>query len=139
MNSKRYHENPKRLHVGCQEPRAYYIPFGSMEMAVNGSREESDRFALLSGEWKFSYYDSYAEVPESIVKADQPVADWTTVPVPSNWQMLGYDYPNYINARYPFPVEPPYVPVENPTGVYVRDFTVDSTGTAWISIWCSKG
>ena len=42
--------------------------------------------------------------------------------VPSNWQMKGYGHPHYTNVIYPFPVNPPFVPSENPTGCYIRDF-----------------
>ena len=34
--------------------------------------------------------------------------------------------PIYTNRLYPFPVEPPYVPTENPTGDYYRGFAVPS-------------
>ena len=39
---------------------------------------------------------------------------WDRISVPSNWQMLGYGRPNYTNVRYPFPVDPPRVPQDNP-------------------------
>ena len=50
--------------------------------------------------------------------------------VPSNWQMHGHDKPIYTNVQYPFPLDPPFVPVENPTGCYRRTFFVppDWTG-----------
>lgn len=40
---------------------------------------------------------------------------WT---VPSNWQMHGFDRPIYTNVIYPFPLDPPHVPDDNPTGCY---------------------
>lgn len=39
-------------------------------------------------------------------------------PVPSNWQMHGFDRPIYTNVVYPFPLNPPKVPEDNPTGCY---------------------
>ena len=30
--------------------------------------------------------------------------------------MHGFGRPAYTNQKYPFPVDPPYVPDENPTG-----------------------
>jgi beta-galactosidase len=51
-------------------------------------------------------------------------AGWDRLPVPSHWQLHGYGAPAYTNVRYPFPVEPPNVPDENPTGDYRRTFTV---------------
>ncbi len=38
--------------------------------------------------------------------------------------MYGYDIPHYVNTNYPYPVDPPYVPADNPMGVYLRDFTL---------------
>lgn len=44
--------------------------------------------------------------------------------VPSNWQMHGFDRPIYTNVVYPFPLDPPFVPVDNPTGCYRTDFVI---------------
>ncbi|HHW45370.1 MAG TPA: DUF4981 domain-containing protein [Clostridiales bacterium] len=123
MFTKNFHQNLKILHVGCEQPRAYYIPFGTISAALEGKRENSDRFRLLSGDWAFKYFDSINKVPEGIVS--EPIDRWDTIPVPSNWQLHGYDVPQYINARYPFPVDPPYVPKDNPAGVYSKVITVD--------------
>lgn len=49
--------------------------------------------------------------------------------VPSNWQMHGHDRPIYTNIVYPFPINPPFVPSENPTGCYRKSFTVPSEWT----------
>lgn len=46
---------------------------------------------------------------------------WT---VPSNWQMHGFDRPIYTNTTYPFPLNPPFVPEENPTGCYRTYFHI---------------
>ncbi|MBR7304376.1 hypothetical protein G3W12_28520, partial [Klebsiella pneumoniae] len=51
------------------------------------------------------------------------------MPVPSNWQMQGFDTPIYTNVTYPIPVNPPFVPQENPTGCYSLTFDVDY---AWL-------
>jgi beta-galactosidase len=48
--------------------------------------------------------------------------DWGTIRVPAHWVLEGYDRPLYTNTAYPFPIDPPRVPVENPTGDYRRDF-----------------
>ena len=31
---EKYYENPEILHIGCEEPRAYFIPFDSEEKAL---------------------------------------------------------------------------------------------------------
>lgn len=42
--------------------------------------------------------------------------------VPMNWECQGYGMPQYTNFEYPFPVDPPYVPEDNPTGCYRLTF-----------------
>lgn len=61
-----------------------------------------------------------------------------TMAVPSNWQMHGYDRPIYTNIVYPFPVDPPYVPSENPTGCYRSTFSIPSDwhGNSFAAIPC---
>lgn len=112
-----YHENPLELHVGTLENRSYYIPYGETTGAMTGKRELSDRFTLLSGVWDFAFFDRIQSVPETIDYA-------ASIPVPSVWQQHGYDRHQYTNVRYPFPYDPPYVPQNNPCGVYRRAFTM---------------
>lgn len=79
----------------------------------------------LNGQWQFSYFTSPLQVPESWLQQDLP--DAQCIPVPSNWQMLGYDVPIYTNVTYPIPVNPPCVPQENPTGCYSLTFSLDES------------
>ena len=79
---------------------------------------------LLNGEWRFQLYASPEAVPASWLTEQS--GDGATIPVPSNWQMHGYDTPIYTNVTYPIPVTPPTVPAENPTGCYSLTFNVDS-------------
>ena len=72
---------------------------------------------LLNGTWRFAYFDRDIDVPETI-------NEWSTIDVPSCWQLRGYDSPNYTNINYPYPCDPPYVPDDNPCGVYEREFEV---------------
>lgn len=86
--------------------RSYYIPGGISE------------YHLLNGEWNFAYFERDIDVPEKIEK-------WDKIPVPSCWQLLGYENPNYTNINYPYPCDPPYVPDDNPCGVYEREFEIE--------------
>ena len=52
---------------------------------------------------------------------------WASIPVPGLWTMqepsdVFFDKPIYTNVQMPFEEQPPFVPEENPTGVYERDF-----------------
>ena len=115
----RYHEDTSRLHVNTLPNRAYFIPCASRECALQGNRERSERFMMLSGEWRFGYYNSFLDLPEDLFAA---AATPDTIPVPSVWQCCGYDRHQYTNVRFPIPYDPPFVPVENPCGLYTRFF-----------------
>lgn len=103
----------------------------------------------LSGHWKFFLASSPADVPLNFHKSSFQDSKWEAIPVPSNWQMHGFDCPIYTNVVYPFPLDPPHVPAENPTGCYRTYFhipkewqgrriflhfeAVDSAFCAWIN------
>ncbi|MBQ7728542.1 MAG: DUF4981 domain-containing protein [Clostridia bacterium] len=122
-----YHEDPHKLHVGCLAPRSYFIPFDVSQKDVSGedmylSRETSSRFKLMSGEWEFRFFPSVTEVPD-FLNAENPCPD--RIEVPRSWQTClgkGYDKPQYVNVQYPFPVNPPFVPDEDPCGLYRKTF-----------------
>ena len=77
----------------------------------------------LSGTWRFRYA-ARADVAADFAAPAHDDGAWDTLPVPAHWQLHGYGAPAYTNVQYPFPVDPPYVPDENPTGDYRRTFAV---------------
>jgi beta-galactosidase len=115
-----YHEDPQQLHINTERNRNYFIPFSPEQVAFE-PREQSSRFFLLNGQWNFRYYESYGDLEENFLETNE----YAMIPVPSNWQLHGYDVPQYTNIRYPIPYDPPFVPDRNPTGVYKRDYIVD--------------
>lgn len=139
MFIRRYYEDPSQLHVGAEPPHAYFVP-DSVPGDLRGDlRMQSPRFVCLDGEWGFHYYHSVydldAEVSRAQIEGSKPFYDidfdmccddgtgvYGTIPVPSVWQMQGYDHQQYTNVEYPFPYDPPFVPQDNPCGVYLRDF-----------------
>ena len=123
---EKYYENPEILHIGCEEPRAYFIPFDSEEKAGE-RREKSPYFTSLCGQWDFRFYKNITEINEVFWEQGYEPQGFDKIPVPMNWQMLldrDYDKPNYTNVNYPYPKDPPFVPDNNPCGVYLRDFEV---------------
>ncbi len=107
--------------------RSYFIPYADESAALSFEREGSPFFQLLNGSWKFDYSPSPAEAPEGFYKDTYAVDQWNDLQVPSSWQMHGYGHPQYTNVNYPFPVDPPHIPTENPTGSYRRTFFVPDT------------
>ncbi|MCD7882796.1 MAG: beta-galactosidase [Lachnospiraceae bacterium] len=117
-----YFEDLTVLHENTQPERAYYLPAGERLEDPVEHREASERFFLLNGMWKFRYYESIYDLKEEFYREDAPDKEWDRIPVPSVWQMHGYDRHQYTNVRYPFPLDPPHVPYENPCGTYRRSF-----------------
>lgn len=126
MKLEKFYENPDILHVGTEPDRAYYIPYFKAGGFDITDRESSDRFISLNGEWSFSYYENIYEVDEEFLLPDFDDTGFHPIPVPSCWQNEGYDRHQYTNTRYPFPLDPPYVPSMNPCGVYRRKFTLEA-------------
>lgn len=101
--------------IGVESPRAYFV-------------SDAPRMSLNGG-WKFRL------LPRADHEADVALealddGSWDTIPVPSLWQLNGYGSPAYTNVRYPFPVDPPHVPNENPTGDYRTRFAVPESWSA---------
>lgn len=119
-----FFEDPSVQHIGTEPSHAYFIPCDDADEALDGFRESSSRFILLNGDWKFKYFPSVRDLAEDY--ADSDCEDFDTLPVPSVWQAYGYDRHQYTNIRYPFPYDPPYVPLDNPCGVYRTTFSVGS-------------
>ena len=123
---KKYYEDVNVLHVGTMPNRAYYIPYASQqEVLASESRAESSCYQLLNGSWKFKYFESVYDLDEALIGNDIISSDFDEITVPSVWQIHGYDSHQYINMRYPFPFDPPYVPQNNPCGVYKREFIIE--------------
>lgn len=118
----RFYEDLNVMHDKTMPARAYYIPASVRMDDLVEHRESSDRFQMLSGEWKFQYYNSIYDVKESFYEKGFDVSGFDHVTVPGVWQMDGYDTHQYTNIRYPFPFDPPYVPQDIPCGAYVHNF-----------------
>ncbi len=78
----------------------------------------------LNGPWRFCLSPTASE-PEDFAAEGYDDTDWDDIPVPSHWVLEGdgaWGRPAYTNVQYPFPIDPPHVPDENPTGDYRRRF-----------------
>ena len=121
----RYYEDLHMLHENTMPDRAYYVPASVRMDNLTEQREQSDRIQMLNGQWEFNYYSSIYQLHERFYEEpdDANKSESKTVPVPGVWQNYGYDCHQYTNFRYPFPVDPPYVPQDNPCGTYICSFT----------------
>ncbi len=122
-----YHKSLDHLHVGTEKPRAYFIPYADEASALRDNRAASADFLSLCGDWSFRYYPSLTEAEDFLAENFQ-AEGFETITVPRSWQTLldrGYDAPVYSNHEYLFPLDPPYVPEENPCGLYIRDYFIE--------------
>lgn len=107
--------------VGTEKPRSYYIPFDEKdEFSFYNkilNRQSSSRFLSLDGVW---------EIKEHFSLNDEMVDEHLDrqIPVPSCVQMHGFDQIQYLNARYPFFYDPPYIPDDTPVYHYRKTFTI---------------
>ena len=99
------YENERIFERNRLAPRAYFIPEHSL---------------LLNGRWRFHY----APCPASAPSKSETLSESSKIDVPGHWQLQGYGKPHYTNVQFPFPVDPPNVPSENPTGTYETDFRI---------------
>ena len=108
--------------IGTMPHRSYYIPFAEEDTIETKygiqDRTSSSRFMSLDGVWKIKAHDHIEDFDLNETLENE-------IPVPSCVQMHGYDYIQYINVRYPFPVIFPHVPYENPSWHYRRTFNLD--------------
>jgi beta-galactosidase len=123
--ARRDWENPGVTQLNRLEA---HPPFSSWRSADEArTNQRSTQLRSLNGQWQFAWFPAPEAVPESWLTSDLPQAD--TINVPSNWQMDGYDAPIYTNVIYPIPVNPPYVPAQNPTGCYSLTLNIED---AWL-------
>ncbi len=121
-----YYEDFETVSVGTLPPHAYFIPFGDEVTAKTDDREKSDRFLSLCGDWDFCYYPSLREMDAILTDEEIDTRGFDRVKVPSVWQVYGYDSNQYVNTKYPIVNDAPYVPYENPCGLYVKHFQMKS-------------
>ncbi|EPG0367734.1 beta-galactosidase subunit alpha [Photobacterium damselae] len=119
-------ENFLHLHENRMAPRAYFFSYDSVQSAKSFQRELSNRFMLLSGQWTFNFFTNPLLVPEEFYS--QKMTDWGHITVPNMWQIEGHGDLQYTDEGFPFPIDVPFVPTDNPTGAYQRTFTL---GEQW--------
>jgi beta-galactosidase len=109
-------------------PRAFFVPHATLAGALSRERERSPWYQSLNGTWRFRYVADPASRPVGFWRDDADLRGWDSIPVPGNWEALGFGIPIYTNTTYLYPPNPPFVPHgDNPVGSYRRSFTVPDT------------
>ncbi|MGW3145304.1 glycoside hydrolase family 2 TIM barrel-domain containing protein [Streptomyces sp. NPDC001177] len=98
---------------GALPPRAWYAASDATSLSLNGS-------------WRLRVSATADAEDDSFAEPGFDAGDWAEVSVPGHWVLQGHGSPIYTNHLYPFPVDPPHVPTENPTGDHLRVFDLPS-------------
>ena len=139
-----YWENEAIFEENKEPGIATIMPYGS-DKAMHADKAYydtpwtvpvNDRYLSLNGTWRFKLVDEPSKRPLDFFKPGADLSGWDTIPVPSNWEMLGYDKPIYCNVEYPYSNTPPFINARpgfndggknygiNPVGSYARKFDV---------------
>jgi evolved beta-galactosidase subunit alpha len=120
-------ENHQIDGINRMPARAHFLTFPSKEKALLNNNRYTHAFKNLNGVWKFMFLDAPEYSPEGFFNSDFDVTKMDDIIVPGNWQLQGYGKMHYSDLWYNFPINPPYVPTENPTGIYKRTFFVEES------------
>ena len=120
-------ENHQIDGINRMPARAHFLTFPSKEKALLNNNRYTHAFKNLNGVWKFMFLDAPEYSPEGFFNSDFDVTKMDDISVPGNWQLQGYGKMHYSDLWYNFPINPPYVPTENPTGIYKRTFFVEES------------
>ncbi|QES44513.1 beta-galactosidase [Streptomyces venezuelae] len=100
---------------GCLPPRAWYASSDAATLSLNGP-------------WRFRLSPTARTEDEAFAADGYDSTAWDEIAVPGHWVLQGHGAPHYTNMLYPFPLDPPRVPTENPTGDHLRTFDLPA---AW--------
>lgn len=118
-------EDLSKLHEGRLPAHTTFYRYDSVENALRRDKKESIGYESLDGPWRFLFLSCPEEAPEGFAREDFPTGNLPFITVPSAWQPEGYGKMHYTDVLYPFPINPPFVPDENPTGIYFKDLELE--------------
>ena len=114
--------------VNAETERTELIFWDNWQDALSQDFEQSGNYMDLNGVWKFRYHETQADMDPAIGQTTAEQAQtWDDIKVPGNWEMQGFGIPVYVNTDFEFMTwepKPPFIPDENPTGVYFRTFEI---------------
>ena len=122
-------EDPEVVEINKLAARATFFAYEDLEAAQNNKTETSKNYNSLNGLWKFKWSESPEQRPKAFYNQDYNTDAWSSIKVPSNWELEGYGVPIYTNIPYPFSFNetptPPDIPDGyNPVGSYKRNFSI---------------
>jgi evolved beta-galactosidase subunit alpha len=111
--------------VNRLEAHTDFYRYRELGTALTFDKNQSHGYQSLDGAWKFLFLDAPEYSPKGFEQKDFEISRLETIEVPSCWQLQGYGQMHYTDVLYPFAINPPYVPDENPTGIYFKDLLLE--------------
>jgi len=126
-----YWENPAIFNINQERPHVPVVPFPDVASFLANDIKASPFYQSLNGQWKFHWVEKPADRPVDFHQPDFDTSNWAEMEVPAHWELNGYGYPIYVNDKYPFKQNPPFIPHEfNPVGSYIKEFEVPANWAA---------
>jgi beta-galactosidase len=118
-------ENPEMIAQNKEPAHCTLMPYSDRDRAIGCERFQSEYYRSLNGKWKFHWVQKPADRPKNFYKLDYDISQWDEIKVPSNWQLLGYGMPHYMNSDYVFEKNPPSIQNDyNPVGSFRTEFEI---------------
>lgn len=122
---QKFHNDHTVFGINKLNPHADFFAYETESLAKDNNIDSSERFLPLNGDWKFNWVRSPKNRIQNYYDPNLDDSNWETIPVPSNWEVEGYDHPIYLDERYPFMTTWPDAPVDyNPVGTYRKRFSI---------------
>ena len=136
---------PGVFQVNREEARATFYNYDNVEQSLARNKEESSKYKLLNGTWKFNWANNPDEriglKEPNFNSSDYDDNSWDDISVPSNWQTkfnedgsFKYDPVIYSNQNYPWIKTEGLKPIVgtaptefNPVGTYRKTFSLDKS------------
>jgi len=113
------YQNHEIFAINKEAPHPQLFPFSNERTALLNEKENSPWFQSLNGFWKFHWVKNPNDRPKDFYAENFEDSDWEYFRVPANWEVHGYDYPIYLDEKYPFTTSYPNTPEDyNPVGSY---------------------
>ena len=98
-------QSPDSLAYNKLQPRATYSHFPDTPTATKVLPHTSPYTISLDGQWRFNWAPNPDQRPTNFQSPDYDDSQWDTIPVPSNWNIVGlqpdgtqrYGTPIYVN------------------------------------------
>lgn len=144
FHTKNDWENMDVTAINRELSHARWGAYENAQQALSCDPASSSWTMSLDGAWRFALY-ARPELVEPFWEPEFDASGWQGIRVPGNWETQGFGEPIYTNVVYPWDYHsrerhiirpdgdndgrglpnPPFIPGDNPTGCYIRSFSVD--------------